>query len=69
MSRYWPYDVSYEQCRRSGRRLLIMWVTTHNITQRPYLKKDDISELTSEKNKDNFQIYETYVAINAEHEY
>jgi len=46
-----------------------MWVITHNITQRPYLKKDDTSELTSEKNKDNFQIYETYVAINAEHEY
>ena len=40
-----------------------------NIAQRPYKKKDDISDLMSEKNKDNFQIYETYVAIKAEHEY
>ena len=32
-------------------------------------QKDDISDLMSEKNKDNFQIYETYVAIKAEHEY
>lgn len=39
------------------------------ITQRPYKKKDGISDLMSVKNKDNFQIYETYVAIKAEHEH
>lgn len=41
--------------------------TKHNT--KTLLKKDDISELMRERNKDNFQIYETHVAINAEHEY
>lgn len=60
----WPFISEKKAGRRAGQYWVCGWVRHKNVT-----KEADMSDLMSEKSKDNFQTSEKYMAIWAEHKY